>query len=102
MSVIKNPIELYEKTDINKEEINKIICINMKKFRKEKYEEFKNNNQNSENPYSLDNISFALGISKVHYKRLENKNDKNKNITLIRLIKLAKIYDKTLDDFLQK
>ena len=78
------------------------VCKNMYKFRIEKYNEFKHIYKNEENPYSVDNIAELLNISKVHYKRLENVNDKCKYITLDKLIILSIIYDKKLDDFLKE
>ena len=51
--------------------------------------------------YSTESVSAYLGISKIHYKRLENENDKCKYITLDNLIKLAYIFDKKLDDFIK-
>ena len=82
-----------------------VICRNIKKFRIEYYNEFKNQNGNARgiyNPYSVDNISYLLDMSKVHYKRLESETDINKHISLDNLMILKEIYDKSLDDFLKE
>ena len=94
--------ELLEKLDSY--EIRNKICRNIKKYRLELYNRYKSVNkgvEGSENPYSTENISSYLGISKIHYKRLENENDKCKYITLDNLIKISYILNKKLDDFLK-
>lgn len=99
---IKKTIDLFELVDKNKQQnYATIICKNMRQFRKEKYNEFKSEHKGEENPYNVDNIAELLGISKVHYKRLENPNDKCKHINLDKLITLSIIYGKKLDDFLK-
>ena len=99
---IKKALDLFELVDNNLPRNYKYkICENMRKFRKEKYDKFKQKNKGVENPYSVDNIAELLGISKVHYKRLENVNDKCKHINLDKLIRLSIIYEKSLDDFLK-
>ncbi len=100
---VKRAFELFELVEKKtSKDYKPIICLNMRKFRKEKYMEFKAKHKDDENPYSVDNISALLGISKVHYKRLENVNDKCKYINLDKLIILSIIYDKSLDEFLKK
>lgn len=99
--MINKVMDLYTLVDIDKDEINRTICKNMRESRTVNYEKFKLKHPHEENPYSVDNIASVLNISKVHYKRLENYNDKSKNITLYRLIMLSKIYNKKLDDFLK-
>lgn len=99
---INNAYELYELIDkIDMNEIHKLICENMRKFRLEQYKEFKEINSQKENPFSVDNISELLGISKVQYKRLENKRDKSKKINLEKLIKLSVIYNKNIEEFFE-
>lgn len=81
----------------------KCICLNIVKFRKELYKNYKEQYKGcvgEKNPYSTENISAYLGISKVHYKRLENPKDKNKFISLDNLIKLSFILNHSLDEFL--
>lgn len=102
---IKQSYQIYEllQEKIEKTEYKFIICKNIKKFRTELYNGYKEKFPKAEginNPYSTDNVCSYLGISRVHYKRIENENDKNKNITLDNLIKLSYILNKKLDDFL--
>jgi len=78
--------------------------MNMKKFRMEKYENYRVNNngaRGSKNPYSSQNIASYLGISERHYKRLENPNEKCKHLSLVNLIKLCYVFHKELSDFIQ-
>ena len=76
---------------------------NIKKYRLEKYNEFKNTNINDTlNPYSTENISALLDYNHNHYKRFESENDSTKRIPLEKLVKLSIILDKNLDDFLKK
>ncbi len=102
---IKQIYQIYELLDkLDSYEIRIKICRNIKKFRLELYNQYKTVNkgvEGSENPYSTENISAYLGISKIHYKRLENENDKCKYITLDNLIKISYIFNKKLDDFLR-
>ena len=74
------------------------LAANLKKLRLNHYNEYKTLNKKIDNPYSLDNISSLLGISRRHYSRLENPNYTSKNITLEKLIILSKIYEVTIDD----
>lgn len=96
--------ELQEEINkFNKEDVFITICKNIKKFRLERYNEFKNKNSNNTiNPYSTENISALLDYNHNHYKRFESENDSTKRIPLEKLIKLAIILDKNLDDFLRK
>lgn len=103
---IKQIYQIYDILEsIKAYKFRSIICKNMKKFRLELYNKYKEKNhgvEGLENPYSTDNISSYLGISKVHYKRLENENDSSKYISLDNLIKLSYIFDKKLDDFINE
>ncbi len=79
------------------------ICKNLKKFRLEKYNEFKaNNSNNTINPYSTENIAALLDYNHTHYKRFESANDSTKKIPLTKLRKIAVILDKSVDDFINK
>ena len=78
------------------------LAANLKKLRLNYYNEYKTLNKKLDNPYSLDNISSLLGISRRHYSRLENPNYTSKNITLEKLIILSKIYEVTIDDLIGK
>ena len=98
--------KIYELLEnINEDEYRKTICKNLRNFRMEHYNQYKKENGNlerSNNPYSTENLSNYLGISKTHYKRLESENDKSKYISLDNLIKLSIIFDKKIDEFLEK
>ena len=95
--------ELQEKVNkLNKEDIFEIICRNIKKYRLEKYNEFKKENNNDKlNPYSTENISALLDYNHNHYKRFESENDSTKRIPIEKLVKLSIILDKKIDDFLK-
>ena len=92
-------LEAVNKIDINKYQI--AICNNMRMFRTKYYDQYRYENPKNENPYSTENISTVLGMSNVHYKRLENPNDKNKCIRLHTLILLSVIYNKTIEEFIK-
>lgn len=96
--------DLQEKINkLNKEDIFKTICKNIKKYRLEKYNEFKSTNINDTlNPYSTENISALLDYNHNHYKRFESENDSTKRIPLEKLVKLSIILDKSIDQFLKK
>lgn len=79
----------------------KNLAANLKKLRLEHYKKYKELNNKIDNPYSLDNISSLLGISRRHYSRLENPNYTSKNITLDKLTILSKIYEIKIDDLLK-
>ena len=88
--------------NVNKEEMYVNICRNIKKFRLEKYNEFKKQNLNTSiNPYSTENISALLDYNHNHYKRFESENDSTKMIPLEKLVKVSIILDKRLDDFIR-
>lgn len=81
---------------------SKTLAANLKKLRLEHYKQYQKLNSKIDNPYSLDNISSLLGISRRHYSRLENPNYTTKNITLEKLIILSKIYEVSIDDLVRK
>ncbi len=100
--------EMYEILDnldkIDFYQCKKIVCMNMKKFRIECFNKYKEENNGAEgalNPFSTENVAEYLNISQVHYKRLENPNEKCKHLTLINLIKLGYIFHKELSDFIK-
>jgi len=76
------------------------ICRNMKKFRKELYEEFKIKYPNTKNPYTTLGISELLGISHEYYKRIESY-DKNKPISIKLFLKMVVLLDKNISEFLK-
>lgn len=92
---------LQEKVNmINQEKLYKNICKNIKKFRIEKYNEFKSlEHRNIINPYSSENISALLDYSHNHYKRFESETDSTKKIPLEKLVKLSIILEKNIEDF---
>lgn len=80
------------------------ICQNLKRIRLHYYEKYKEEHNGASgfyNPYSSENISSYLNMSKVHYKRLENENDKCKHISIDNLIKLTIIYGIDINEFLK-
>lgn len=88
--------------NVNKEEMYVNICRNIKKFRLEKYNEFKKQNLNTSiNPYSTENISALLDYNHNHYKRFESANDSTKRIPLDKLAKLSIILDRTIDQLME-
>lgn len=87
---------------IDKSTIYDTICKNIKRFRLEKYNEYKEHNTNSSiNPYSSENIAALLDYNHNHYKRFESETDSTKQIPLDKIIKLSIILEKSLDDFLK-
>lgn len=88
--------------NINKEELYKKICKNIKRIRKEKYNEFKKLGiNNTINPYTTENISDLLNYNHTHYKRFESDNDSTKRMPLDKLILLTIIFDTTLDELIK-
>lgn len=104
----KMEVNSYQKfqeliSQVDKKQLYCTICSNMKTFRLEKYNEFKNQQTHSYiNPFSTENISALLDYNHNHYKRFESENDSVKVIPLEKLVKLAIILDKKIDDFLTK
>lgn len=68
-------------------DFKKVICKNIKKFRKEKN-------------IRLMDLAEMLNVSPEYLKRIESPNDDKKNCSLTLLYKLSLILDKKLDDFL--
>ncbi len=104
--IIKEPAEIVESVEnINIDNINRTICKNMRRLRLAHYEAYKKEHNKATgiyNSYSTDNIALSLGMSKVHYKRLENENDHNKHITLEKLLILSIIYDVDINEFFKE
>jgi len=86
----------------SEKEIFMNICKNLKKFRLEKYKEFKNKqgSTNSINPYTTEKMAELLDYSHTHYKRFESETDSTKKIPLTKLKKIAIILGKKVDDFI--
>ena len=81
---------------------DKILAYNLRKFRMERFKLYKLDNAEIDNPYSIDNISSLLNITRRHYARLENPSCSGKNITLDKLLILSKVYDVAINDFFKK
>ena len=86
-------------SSVDKKAMYITICKNIKKFRVERYEEFKKQNSHTTiNPYSTENISALLDYNHNHYKRFESESDTTKQIPLDKLLKLSIILNKKVDD----
>lgn len=95
-------IELKELiSKVNKDMLYVRICKNIKKYRIEKYNEFKLKNSKLINPYSTEKIAELLDYNHNHYKRFESENDSTKKIPLEKLVKLSIILDKKIEDFIE-
>lgn len=93
--------ELKTKMDkFNLADYQAIICKNIKKFRKDLYEENKEyyKNKGLKNPYSAQSMAELLEISYEYYKRLESY-DKTKPISIKLFFKVAFLLDKNVEDF---
>lgn len=89
-------------TSFDKEKMYTNICKNIKKFRLQRYNEFKKGNYSSTiNPFSTENIAELLEYNHTHYKRFESENDNTKIIPFDKLVKLSIILDVKLEDFLE-
>lgn len=93
--------KLSDKMDkFNLSEYQVLICKNIKRIRKELYEEneafCKANNM--KNPYSAQIVSELLGISYEYYKRLESY-DKTKPISIKIFLKVYYLFDRTIDEY---
>ena len=100
---VSNFNELQKKVNaIDKKELYKRICKNIKKIRQQKYEEFKKLYKNdSINPYTTESIAELLDYNHTHYKRFESDNDSTKRIPLEKLILLSLIFDITIDELIK-
>ena len=79
-----------------------LICKNIKRIRKELYEENKNyyKTHNLKNPYTAQAVSELLGISHEYYKRIESF-DKTKPISLKVFLKVMVLFNKDIGEFLK-
>ncbi len=79
-----------------------LICKNIKRIRKELYEEnkayYKLNGL--KNPYSAQAVAELIGISHEYYKRLESF-DKSKPISIKLFLKIMVLFDRKIEDFLK-
>lgn len=86
----------------NDDEFYQNICKNLKKYRQEKYNEFKKKNFDKEiNPFTTENMAALLEYSHTHYKRFESVNDSTKRIPLPKLFKISVILGRPIEDFLK-
>ena len=90
---------------VDKDELYVNICRNIKRLRKEKYNEFKKLVKESKinksiNPYTTESIAELLDYNHTHYKRFESENDKTKMIPLDKIIKLALILDVDINEII--
>ena len=93
-------------SSVDKDELYVNICKNIKRIRKEKYNEFKklvkdNKINKSINPYTTESIAELLDYNHTHYKRFESENDKTKMIPLDKIIKLALILDVDINEIIK-
>ena len=86
---------------INKDEMYIRICKNIKRIRKQRYNEFKKITTNkSINPYTTESIAELLDYNHTHYKRFESETDSTKQIPLEKILKLALILDVSIEEII--
>ena len=79
------------------------MCRNIKTLRKQRYNEFKRTiKDKSINPYTTESIAELLDYNHTHYKRFESENDSTKQIPLEKIIKLALIFDVSIEEIIGK
>ena len=81
-------IDMVEPFKNYNKDFKKIICKNIKKFRKEK-------------DVRLMDLAEMLEVSPEYLKRIESPNDEKKTCSLTLVYKLSLIFDKKIDDFLK-
>lgn len=91
---------------VDKDILFQNICHNIKRIRKQRYNEFKklvkeNKINKSINPYTTESIAELLDYNHTHYKRFESDNDKTKMIPLDKIIKLALILDVDINEIIK-
>lgn len=96
---LQNKLENYT----NDKDLYKIICKNIKMYRKERNQEFKSNCiSNSINPYTSENFAALLDYNHTHYKRFESENDSTKKMPLIKILMATTILDVDIMDLFQE
>lgn len=89
--------------DIDKDILYKNMCKNIKKYRLEKYTEYKKSNHNNKiNPYSSENIAALLDYNHNHYKRFESVNDSTRRMPLEKIVKLSIILEKSIEELMME
>ena len=78
------------------------ICKNIKRIRKQLFEENKlfYKSHNLQNPYSAAAVAELLDITYEYYKRIESY-DKNKPISLKLFIKIYVLFGKDISEYLK-
>lgn len=95
--------ELQDKiNNIDNNEICYKICANIKKYRKQKYQEFKDKyDSDILNPYTTENFADLMDYNHTHYKRFESENDPTKRMPLCKILRACIILDVSLSDILK-
>ncbi len=85
---------------VNVLDLDIVVRKNIKKYRKEKYQEFKRKNPYSTfNPFSCVNFADLLGYSEGYYRRLEGAWDKHITISMRTVVLASVIMDRKIGDF---
>ena len=103
MSKIQTFQDLEKKmSNFNLSNYQATICKNIKRIRKELYDEYKQyyKDNNLRNPYSSQSMADLLGISHEYYKRLESY-DKTKPISIRIFLKVVVLLDRDISEFLK-
>lgn len=92
-----------ELNKINNDKLYVTICKNLKKYRLEKYTEYKKSNTNNNiNPYSSENIAALLDYNHNHYKRFESMTDSTKRMPFEKIVKLSIILEKSIEELIEE
>ena len=103
MSKIQTFQDLEKKmSNFNLSNYQATICKNIKRIRKELYDECKQyyKDNNLKNPYSSQSMADLIGISHEYYKRLESY-DKTKPISIRIFLKVVVLLDRDISEFLK-
>lgn len=103
MSKIQTFQDLEKKmSNFNLSNYQATICKNIKRIRKELYDEYKQyyKDNNLRNPYSSQSMADLIGISHEYYKRLESY-DKTKPISIRIFLKVVVLLDRDISEFLK-
>lgn len=103
MSKIQTFQDLEKKmSNFNLSNYQATICKNIKRIRKELYDEYKQyyKDNNLKNPYSSQSMADLIGISHEYYKRLESY-DKTKPISIRIFLKVVVLLDRDISEFLK-
>lgn len=96
-------MEFYEMQEIAEEyktsNYNLTVSKRVKQLRLSHFEEYKKIKGGLDNPYSMDNISYLLGITPRHYKKLESLTDDKNSFNDDKLLILSKIFNIHMEEF---